>query len=143
MNPKLGQSLDGDPKLVQSLLHFCLCIFFSQKQFWVKIFEMGEWHHSSTVGHVYLLDEVSSGSISSLLGISAKVIPHWVMETYHNPCVLEFLEVSCTSHPQPPTHYCCLFLFFLLALWPSLLYPHPTPPHTRSFPPLSIPSPTH
>jgi hypothetical protein len=69
----VGQSLDG--------FSFSLCptlnpyIFFKQKQFWVRIFEKGRWPHLSTGGCVYLLNMVSMGSISPVLGISANVIP--------------------------------------------------------------------
>jgi hypothetical protein len=36
---------------------------------------MGGWLHLFTGSHIYLLEVVSSGSISPLLGIFAKVIP--------------------------------------------------------------------
>jgi hypothetical protein len=55
--------------------YFCPCISFRQEQFWVKIFEMSGHPHASTRDHVYLLEVISSASISSLLVISAKVIP--------------------------------------------------------------------
>ena len=73
MDPKLGQSLDG--------LFFSLCSNFvsafplDRKNSGSEILLMGRWPHASTRGHVYLLEVVSSGSISPLLGISAKVIP--------------------------------------------------------------------
>jgi hypothetical protein len=63
----VGQSL-----FLQSLLYF---FSIRQKQFWVKIFEMGRWPHPSTGGHDYLLEVFSTGSISPLLGISVNVIP--------------------------------------------------------------------
>jgi hypothetical protein len=47
---------------------------FGHEHFWVKNFEMLGWPHPSTGGHVYLQDVVSSGFISPLFGISAKVI---------------------------------------------------------------------
>ena len=72
MDPKFGWSLDG---LFFSLLHFCPCISFKQEQFQVKILNMGGWSHASFGSSVYLLEEVSSGSISPLLGILAKAIP--------------------------------------------------------------------
>jgi hypothetical protein len=58
----------------QSLLHFCPCISFRQEWFWVKNSEDGWLVPASTEGPVYLLRVVSSGSISPLLGILAKVI---------------------------------------------------------------------
>jgi hypothetical protein len=65
----VGQSLDG--------LSFSLCsIFcpFEQEHFWVKFFEICGWPHPSIEGPAYLLEVVSTGSSSPLLGISAKVI---------------------------------------------------------------------
>jgi hypothetical protein len=61
--------------LLQSLPHF-----FDPAFSWVrnnsglKILEMGGWPHLSNGGHAYLLDMVSAGSPSPLLGISANVI---------------------------------------------------------------------
>jgi hypothetical protein len=66
--------ISGWPFL-ESLLHFCPCISFRQEQFWVKFFEVGEWPHPSTGGHAYLLEVVSSGSISPLMSSLTKVIP--------------------------------------------------------------------
>jgi hypothetical protein len=68
MDPGRGrQSLDG--------LFFCLSSnFFGKKHFWGKNFEMGGWPHPSTGGCEYLLEMVSSGSISPILCISAKII---------------------------------------------------------------------
>ena len=73
MDPNLGRSLDGFPSV--SAPFFCPCVSFRQEQFWVKIFEIGGWPHSSTGGHVYLLEVVSSNSISQLLDILSNVIP--------------------------------------------------------------------
>ena len=73
MNPKLGGSLDG--------LSFSLCSIFVTEfpldwnNSGSKILMMGGWPYPETGGHVYLLDVVSSGSIFSLLGILANVIP--------------------------------------------------------------------
>ena len=67
-----------DLKVVQSLdgLSFSFCsISFRQEQFWVKIFETGEWCHPSTGGHAFLQEVIATGSISPLLAISANVIP--------------------------------------------------------------------
>ena len=70
MDPKLDWSLDG--------LSFSLCSIFVpafplDEQFWIKNLDMGGYPHPSPGGHVYLLEVVSSGSISRLLGILAKV----------------------------------------------------------------------
>ena len=70
----LGRAVSGRP-LLQSLFHFCPCLSFRQEQFWINIFEMCEWPHPSTWGSAYLLKMFSTGSISSLLGISANIIP--------------------------------------------------------------------
>jgi hypothetical protein len=45
----------------------------SFRQFYVKDFEMSWWPHPSSGGHI--LEAVSLGSISLLLGISANAIP--------------------------------------------------------------------
>ena len=58
-----------------TFLHILSLHFLYPKQFWVKNFEMSTWSYSSTGGHAYLLEVVSSDSISSLLGISANAIP--------------------------------------------------------------------
>jgi hypothetical protein len=70
-DPKLGLSLDG--------LSFNLCISFRQKQFWAKNFEGGLVTTCLHCRSCYLLEVVSSGSISPLLGISTKVtlIEYW------------------------------------------------------------------
>ena len=73
-----------DPKMMgivsgwfflHSLLHFVPVFPLDRKNSEVKNFEMCQWPYFSTWGHVYLLDLVSSGSISTLLGITAKVNP--------------------------------------------------------------------
>jgi hypothetical protein len=56
------------------VLFFCPCLCFGQGQFWIKIFEMGGWPHPSSADCAYILEVVSIGSISPLLGIWAKVI---------------------------------------------------------------------
>jgi hypothetical protein len=56
------------------MFHILSLFSIGQEQFWVKIFEMGGWHHLSTGGSAYLLVVVSTGSLSPLLVISAKVI---------------------------------------------------------------------
>ena len=57
---------------------------------WVKNFKMGEWPHPSTGTHVYLLEMISSGSISLLLdtvGNFGKCHPHWVLGASHIPSI--------------------------------------------------------
>ena len=82
----LGGAVSGSPFL-QSLLHFfffffcfCPCIFFKHGQFLVKIVEMGGWPHLSTEDCAYILEMVSSSSISLLLGILTNVISIWCWE---------------------------------------------------------------
>ena len=48
--------------------------------FLVKIFEMGGWPHLSTEDCAYILEMVSSSSISLLLGILTNVISIWCWE---------------------------------------------------------------
>jgi hypothetical protein len=52
-----------------------LLIFFRQEQFCVKNLEMGGWPHHSTGDNAFLLEVVSSGSISQLLDILKNIIP--------------------------------------------------------------------
>ena len=73
MDPQVGQCPDGPSFNLCSI--FCHCLSFGQEHFWVKNFEIGGWPPPSTGDHAYLLEVVSIGSISSLLGISANVIP--------------------------------------------------------------------
>jgi hypothetical protein len=73
MNPWVGQSLEGLSFSLCSIFHPCL--YFGQEHFGVKKFDMDAWLHPSTGGYAYLLEVVSTGSFSSLLYISAKVIP--------------------------------------------------------------------
>jgi hypothetical protein len=53
---------------LQSLFHSLSFISFRQEQFWLKIFEMGEWLHTSTWGHDYPLESVCISSISYMQG---------------------------------------------------------------------------
>jgi hypothetical protein len=76
----LWQSLDG--LSVSFPFFFFPSFFFRLEKFWVKKFEMDGWSHSSIGGHIYLLEVVSSGFISSLLDILAKVIPIGSWESY-------------------------------------------------------------
>ena len=73
IDPQMGQSQVGPSFSLCSI--FCPCSSFGQEHFWVINFEMGEWPHPSTGGHAYLLEVVSTGSISPLLGILANGIP--------------------------------------------------------------------
>jgi hypothetical protein len=66
----MGWLVPGQPFL-QSLLHFCPWISFRHEQFSSKTLMVGWWPHSSTGGPVYVLEVVSSGSISPLLYILA------------------------------------------------------------------------
>jgi hypothetical protein len=116
-----------------SVCSIFVCVSVRQEQFWVKIFEMGGWQ-TATRGHVYLLEVVSSGSISPLLGILAKVSPLGpgsLSHPYH-------LGLSSGS-PLPPTatyYYSfswpsgllsCLFKY-LVHTPPSLCHPGPSLP---------------
>jgi hypothetical protein len=92
----LGGTVSGWP-FPQPRLHFYPCISFRQEQFLVKNFEMGDWPHPSTVGHVYLLEVVSSRSISLMLGISVNVIPIGSWNPSH-PWYLEFSSGSQVPH---------------------------------------------
>ena len=53
---------------------FVLAFLFDKRKFGLIFFKVGGWPHSSTGGHVYLLDVVSTGSISLLLGILTNVL---------------------------------------------------------------------
>jgi hypothetical protein len=127
MDPKLGQSLDG---LCFSLCSiFCPCVSFRQKLFWVEDFEVCEWPYPSTWGHIYLVEKVSSGSISLRVDILANVSlmsPGSLSHPWH-------LGLSSSSLILHPHYY--TFLFILLSLWTSLLslpIPDPSPPSPSS-----------
>ena len=70
----MGQSLDGFSFSLFSLyslsLHFILTGGIQD-----YIFKVGGWPYHSTGGHAYPLDVVSTGSLSPLLDILAKVLP--------------------------------------------------------------------
>jgi hypothetical protein len=101
---------------------------------------MRGWSHTLTGGHVYLLEVVSSGSISPLLGILIKIIS---IGSWGHLISLERFSLS-------PTQYCCIFPLIFLAFWASLLSlpPYlilspffPTPPLSHpdySLPPSSV-----
>ena len=73
MNLKLGRSLKG--------LSFRLCSIFvpefplDRNNSGSKILKMDGWPHHAIGSHVYLLEVVSSGSISPLLGILVNDVP--------------------------------------------------------------------
>jgi hypothetical protein len=62
------------PKWDSFSLSFSLCVSFREEQYWFKIFEMSGKLNPSTGGRAYLLEVVSTGSISPLLDIFANVI---------------------------------------------------------------------
>jgi hypothetical protein len=59
---------------LQSLLHYYPAFLLNSNNSGSKILKIGERSNPSTGGLAYLLEVVSSGSISLLLGILAKVI---------------------------------------------------------------------
>ena len=80
MNPKLGCSLDGLSFSLCSIFYFfiyflSLNFLYTETIMDQKSLEMDVWSHFSNGGPVYLLEVISSGSISPPLGILAKVIP--------------------------------------------------------------------
>lgn len=130
MNPNLGRSMDG--------LSFCLVSIFvpsfplGRNNSESRILKVSAWPHVSTVGHVYIQEVVSSGSISPLLDTLAKVIPifwdphlHWETLKFQVSRVLYRV-----LPPSSPSTF--IFPFIFLALWGSLLSP-----------PISNPSPFH
>jgi hypothetical protein len=113
MDHQVGQSPDG--------LFFSLCSIppphssFGWKHFWVKNFEMVGWPHPLTGDYAYLLVVVSTGSISPLWGIWAKVTPL-------GPGSLSFPWClgSSSGHPQFIIPHYYIFLFNFLTLYTSL-----------------------
>jgi hypothetical protein len=63
MDPQVGQSPNGPSFSLCSIS--CSCSSFGQEHSRVKNFEMGEWPHPLTGRHAYVLDMVSTGSVSS------------------------------------------------------------------------------
>jgi hypothetical protein len=57
------------------LFFFCPCVAFSKNNSGLKMLQVSGWPHPSTGEYAYLLEVVSTGSISPLLGILANVIP--------------------------------------------------------------------
>jgi hypothetical protein len=110
---------------------FCLCSSFRQEHLWVKNLEMGEWSQSSTRGHTYLLEVVSTGSISPLLCVSAKVIPTESWEP------LASLTPEAVQLLIPVPHPTTLHIFIQFS---DPLYLSPVPSNTWFYPLLSSPS---
>jgi hypothetical protein len=63
MDPQMGRSRMALPSV--SVPFFCPYLSFGQDHFWVKNFEMYGWSYPLTRDHAYLLEVVSTGSISS------------------------------------------------------------------------------
>jgi hypothetical protein len=109
MNPQVGE-VPGWPFL-QSLLHFCPFLSFGREHSWVKSFEMGAWSHPSTGDCAYLLEEVSTGSVSPSLFISAKVMEpltflvsgtlQWLSPVPHLPLLHNFIQFPNPLYPSP------------------------------------------
>jgi hypothetical protein len=129
----VGQFLDG--------LSFSLCsishpsVTFRQEQFWVKDFEMCEWPHPSSGGHMSLLEVISSCSISSLLGILANVI--FIGSRKALACMESGTSYWFSPLPLPPTPQLHMFIYSLDFL--NFYLPIPDPAPTFSLP---LPSPT-
>jgi hypothetical protein len=112
MDTKLGRSLDG--------LSFSLCSIFAsaflldRNNSGSKFLKKSEWPHLSTGVPVHLLEVVSSGSISPLLGILAKVIPidpgtilkinRCKKGAMLHPIFVNFIAVSCETMPGLSKH---------------------------------------
>ena len=131
MDTQLGWSPDGPSFSLCSI--FCPCISFGQEHSWVKNFVMGGWPYPTIRGQAYLLEVLSTGSISPLLCISAKVIPvgSWEPLTSLVSGTLQWLSPV----PHPPLLH--IFIQFL-TLCTSLLFPlvPDTAPLFISSPPL-------
>jgi len=70
--PRWGSLWMAFPSLCSTC---CSCISFRQEELCVKIFKIGGWPHPSTRDCAYALCIVSTSSNSSLLGLSANVMP--------------------------------------------------------------------
>ena len=110
LGPQVGQSPVGPSFSLCSI--FCPCSSFGQEHFWVKNFEMGGWPHPSTQGHAYLLEVVSTGSISPSMQISAN-------GSLSFPWRLE----PSSGYPHFLIPHCYIFLFNFLTLYTSLPSP--------------------
>ena len=102
---------------LQSLPHFCPCSSFGQGHFWVKNLEISGWPHPLTGGRAYLLEAVSTGSVSpslhfwlksSLLSLGSLLFP-WNLG-------------PSSGYPQFFIPYCYILLFNFLTLCTSLQY---------------------
>ena len=111
---------------LQSLLHVCPYIAFSQEQFWVKNFE-GRVVTSLHLGPCRSIGGGFFRCHRPIVGHFSKGHPHWVLGAFHIPVFWDFLEVS-------PWNY--IFLIILLShldyspisqhMWPcSPLLPSP------------------
>jgi hypothetical protein len=87
----------------QAQVHFCTWISFKQEWFWVKIFEEQWVAPASTGHHVYLLEVVSSSSISTLLAFQLLSSP---------------LNSGSLSHPR----FLGLSRCFLCPITPTIAY---------------------
>jgi hypothetical protein len=90
------------------------------------------WPHTSTVGHVYILEVISSDSISPLLDISANVIPTGNWEPLPS-------LVSGTIVVFPIPHTTLLHI----SIYPDPLCFFPISSHTRSMPHFVLAPPSH
>ena len=86
---------------------------------------------------VFLLEVGSISSLSLLSGISWKVPPYesWESLTSQDSGALW------GGPPQPPISWGCNFIFFLLALRASVLFPHPISNQVPLYPPCPQPHP--
>jgi hypothetical protein len=71
-DPKLGRSLAGLSFSLFSIFVPAFPLDWNNSE--LTFLKMGGWPHASTEDPIYILEVVSSGPISPLLGISAKVI---------------------------------------------------------------------
>ena len=90
-------------------LHFCSCSSFRQEQFWIKNSKSWWVAPSCTGGPVYLLEVVSSGSISPLFGISVEVTPTESWEPLISPVSGTELSRGFPWPPSPTGPYFCPF----------------------------------
>jgi hypothetical protein len=137
IDPQVGLSMDGHSFSLSSI--FVPIFPLDRNISRIKNFEMGGWLHPSTGGHAYLLEVVSTGSISSLMCISAKAI----LSLSSTIFLLSLGSLSPPWHLGPSSGYsqfripqCHIFLFDFLTLCISLLS-HSVP---DTIPPISSPS---
>ena len=115
----MGQSLDS---LSLSLFFIFVLVFLSDRNIWVNNFEMGGWTHPSIEdGHANQLEVVSTGFISPLLYISAKVIPIRYCKPLASLAFGNFWWLY--SVPHPP-------LLHISVQFPNYMYFFPFPSST-------------